>query len=281
MFSGAITDEDLTTAIDGITNETNAYTTFRLTGSTADAILTTGYADIVPLTGNRPNYNQFTGGAWQQTQFDNNDYGAVFVYVLPQSAGITSQSKRILFVQPQQVSQTLATIQALTSSNINLNGFANDVNEYICVAKIIIRYVGGGTTNWSWIQLDNITGNKASQVFAPAGNYLSSVATDGTLSGNGTVASPLSVNYITIPNVVQSVVYDASNRVTTMIETLSGGNTLERRYRYYAGGSNQDGSIDIMEVHNTLTSIWIRVTYNYTAGLLTSTTHTIISAWTI
>ena len=96
-----------------------------------------------------------------------------------------------------------------------------------------------------------------------------------------TAVDELTAGSSNIPNPITSTTYDASNRVTAQIEDLGSSKTLERRYRYYSGGTNQDGSIDIMEVKDTKANVWKRVTYSYTNGLLTSTSISTIVAWTL
>lgn len=58
---GAVTirDEDLPTALSALSTKT--YTQFYLSGAGATANFVTGASDIVPLSGNQPYYNQFTG----------------------------------------------------------------------------------------------------------------------------------------------------------------------------------------------------------------------------
>ena len=68
--------------------------------------------------------------------------------------------------------------------------------------------------------------------------------------------------------------------VTKEIETIIGG-TIERRYRYYSGGSAQDGSMDIAEIQNSVTGDFNRVTCVYTGGQITSRTLTTITTFSI
>jgi hypothetical protein len=95
-----------------------------------------------------------------------------------------------------------------------------------------------------------------------------------------TAVDELSAGSTGIPNVQVSKTYNASGFVLTDIESLGGSDTIERRYRYYDPATNS-GSIDIMEVKNTKASKWVRVTFVYTAGRQTSTSHANITEWTI
>jgi hypothetical protein len=89
-----------------------------------------------------------------------------------------------------QTNGNLLSQQALTPADLNLGSLANDATEFVFIAKVIIRYIGG---NWDITSVTNLTGNKFIQVGSPAGVYLSTVATDATLTGDGTLDSPLSV----------------------------------------------------------------------------------------
>lgn len=181
-----VQDEDLETTIPALTSK--LYTQRYLTG-VGVRTLVTDQPEIIPVTGNVPNYNQFTGGVWQQTPIPNNNYAAVFVVAVPVTADAGSQKFRYMFVQPQQVG-ALTTIQALTPNNLVHGDTSALVSEFVFISKIIIQVSG---SNWSIHSVQNLTGTQMNQVSSPAGNYLSIVHHDATLSGDGTVASPLSV----------------------------------------------------------------------------------------
>lgn len=82
-----------------------------------------------------------------------------------------------------------------------------------------------------------------------------------------------------IPNPI--VFTYSGNLIIKSIEDLGESLTIEKRYRYYSGGSAQDGSLDIVEIKNSKTNQWIRSTYIYTNGKLTSMSNEIITSWTI
>ena len=115
-------------------------------------------------------------------------------------------------------------------------------------------------------------------------NILTDINSNSSISATtyyGDGSKLLGVSSSNIPNPIITIEYNITNKVTKQIEDLGSGKTLERRYRYYSGGTNQDGSIDIMEVSDTKSNEWKRVTYSYTNGLLTSTSISTIIAWTI
>jgi hypothetical protein len=179
-----IRDEDLPTTLNALTTKT--YTQFSLSGSST-MNFTSASTDIVALNVQVPFYNQFNGSAWVQTPFANNDYGAIFVFAMPAALDAKSQAKRFVFVQPQKVSTTLSTIQALTPNNVNLNGLTTLNPELVFIGKIIIK---ASTNNFELISVEKLTGTKVSQT-SVAGNYLSTVSHNITLSGDGTASNPL------------------------------------------------------------------------------------------
>ena len=187
ISSTEVLDEDLPTTNSALT--TKLYTRFQLS-STNTVSLVEDSADIINLSTNQPYYNQFTGGAWQQTLFPATHYGKIFVMALPSTSDTEGQKHRFVFIQPQQTSATLATIQSITSSSINLGEISSAVPEYVFIGEIIVRYTAG---NWQLISVDKLSGTKVAQSSQAAG-YLSSVATDGTVTGNGTAGNPLSIS---------------------------------------------------------------------------------------
>lgn len=228
ISAATINDEDVPTVNAALTSK--SYTLFKLTGAGATASITLNAADIVPLNGNVPYYNQFTGGAWTQTPMTNNTYQAIFVVAVPVSSDATSQQYRYQFIQGQTLSSSLATIQALTSSSVNLNGFVSSAPEFVYIGKIIIQYVGGGTANWNLVSVEKLTGNKITQGTS-TGNWLSSVSTTTDFTGDGTALNPLALaasvttplntllgtaNYIpkfTGTGLTSSVLYETSGKI--------------------------------------------------------------------
>ena len=194
-----IADEDLTTTLPALTSET--YTQYNLTGASVGAYTLTA-ADIVPLLANNPYYNTFSTPNWGQTLMPANSVATVWIYALPVTSSANSQAYRYLFVQPQWITQaTSSSAGALTTavntealrlpSELNLGTLTVQSPELVCIGKIIIDYT---SSNWRLREVTLLTGNKYSQIGSPSGNYLSTVATDTSLTGDGTGASPLKVS---------------------------------------------------------------------------------------
>ena len=177
-------DEDLESIDSAFVSK--LYTQIYLVGSGATRTFTKSAAEIVPVLSANPYYNSFTGGTWGQTLFANNAYGAVFVMAVPVANSSNSQRYRYEFVQPQQVSTTLATIQALSPTSLNLGDISSD--EYNFIGKIIIRYAG---SDWTIISTEKLLGTKFNQT-AISCNFMTVASTDGvTITGNGTPTNPL------------------------------------------------------------------------------------------
>lgn len=189
VSSALLYDEDLPTTQNAL--PVNTYSQFYLSGAGGSANFITSQADIVPLSGNRPYYNQFTGGSWQQTLISNNDYMNIYLLAIPMAEDTNSQDLRYLFVQGQNEYATLIGARGETVNDISLGVFNELTPESIFIQKITILYQGG---NWEFVEVVDITGTKVSQAQSPAGNYLSSVTTDATLTGLGTSGSPLGID---------------------------------------------------------------------------------------
>ncbi len=182
-----VKDEDLPTIIPALTD--GSYTHRYLSGSEVRTIVV-GNDDIIPLAGSRPKWNENIAGTWSQTDFDDKDYGAVFVVGIPVTSDAESQQYRYLYVQPQIVSDKLKVIESVTSNDLVHGDSSALVSEFVFFAKIIVRYKGG---DWKFISVEKLTGTRVSQVAAPGGDGLTAVSSDDTISGDGTPSNPQSV----------------------------------------------------------------------------------------
>lgn len=191
-------DEDNQTINAALTSDlyTQAY---NAAGATAITAYTVDAAEIVPVLAANPYYNQYTSGLWKQTLMANNSYMSVWLVALPVTDDAASQKYRYLWLQGQ-TNTNLAGQTALTPAALNLGTLAAEASEFVFLAQIIIRFTGG---NWDITSVTNLLGNRFSQVGSPAGNFLSSVATDASLAGDGSLATPLAhstaTGYVHIP----------------------------------------------------------------------------------
>ena len=193
-----INDEDCTTVNTALTSK--KYSQRYL--SSADTInYTLQSNDILPLSTARPYYNSFTSPNFGQTLMPANSVMTVWLYEIPATADAASQEIRHVFVQGQSITQaTSSSASALVTARnteklktpleLNLGLPAVVAAEYVCIHKFIIQYTNN---NWTITDSIAITGSRSNQVGSPAGNYLTAVTTDATLTGDGSVATPLAV----------------------------------------------------------------------------------------
>jgi hypothetical protein len=186
VSSATLHDEDLTTVVAALP-AAGPYTQLYLT-STGTTTFTTAAAEIVPVSGNQPYYNQFTGGNWTQTLMSNNSYMSIWLVAVPAQADAGSQAYRYLWVQGQ-TNGNLATEQAIQFKDLNLGQISALFPEFVAIDKVIIQYTAG---NWTIQEVDKLTGSKISPG-SSTGNYLSSVSVAAPLTGNGTSVTPLAI----------------------------------------------------------------------------------------
>jgi hypothetical protein len=191
-----LVDEDLPTTNPPLSASGN-YTQYYLSGTGTPNFITTA-TDIVPLSGNQPYYNQFTGGAWQQTLVSNNQYMAVWLVAVPTTSDTESQKFRYVWQQGQFASGNIEDIQTRTPNQLDKGLLEGLTPESIYIGRLIIRYTGG---NWSITSVENLTGNRLSQATSPAGLYLSTIASTSDFTGLGTIASPLELSGTFTPSV--------------------------------------------------------------------------------
>lgn len=208
-----IKDEDIRTINAALTS--SLYTTAFLTGGGV-LDFTVDTSDIVPLNGNIPFWNEFSDPNWQQTPITNGQYMSVWLIAIPAAADSGSQKYRYLWMQGQSVGSLIGQ-QALFPSDLSLGDFSELFTEFIFTAQIILKFTAN---NWQIQEVKNLTGTRASIVGSPSGVYLSSVASDDTLDGDGTLGDPLAVNRL---KVVPETVFDNGTKgVDTIINWANG-----------------------------------------------------------
>jgi hypothetical protein len=204
-----VRDEDVPTTLPALT--TNAYSILSLTG-TGVASIATSQSEMVLLTDDQPYYNLFSGGTWSQATVSVGNYMTMWLVAIPVTSDTNSQKLRYLWIQGQSQG-SLSAQQGLSPNNLNLGNFTNLTPEFVFISKVIVRYIGG---NWSLIEVNNISGTRFSQVSSPAGNYLSTVSHDATLTGSGTVIDPLAVDTSGI-KYIQSGTSDPSSPLANQV----------------------------------------------------------------
>jgi hypothetical protein len=211
---GALTiaDEDCKTPL---SQQTDNYCFAYLSGATGVLNYSTDQSDILRLNGNIPYWNNFTGGAWTEQALGANDYMNLWLLAIPVTADVASQKYRYVWLQGQ-ASGSLTSTQAKTTLDVNLGELSSVTEEVLFLQRVIVRYTAG---NWVVIQSNRLTGSSRTQNTGSSGNFLSQVATDGTLTGNGTAGSPLGVAYTNYGKKVAE--YTVSGSTTSFVK-LSG-----------------------------------------------------------
>lgn len=181
-------DEDLKTLNAAHTTKNN-YTREHFADALGTPTITKGSAEIVPLSGSNPQYNEWTGATWQLTNIPNNTFMSVWEIAIPTTADSGSQDARYIHITGQSYSSLISTQQSLIPSDLDLGLFSSLSPEFTFITQKIIKYTGG---NWTIEDSIRLEGTRASSVSSPSGTYLSTVSADGTtVQGNGTSGDPL------------------------------------------------------------------------------------------
>ena len=201
-----IHDEDCPTVNAGLTSKKYSQ---RYLANASDITYVLQADDIVPLSTARPYYNSFTTPNFGQTLMPANSVMTVWLYEVPVTADAASQEIRHVFVQGQSITQATSSSAAalITARNAEKLKAPSELNlgipaaivaaaEYVCIHKLIIQYTN---SNWTITDSIAITGSRSSQNQSLAGNFLTEVTTDTTMTGVGTVASPLSIGQSVAP----------------------------------------------------------------------------------
>jgi hypothetical protein len=176
-----VDDEDIPTTLAAIVTKTN-YSRMHLDGAGGVPILTTGEADIAWLNGSSlPQYNEFTGVVWTNTELANNDFMSLWLMVVPagqDATGSQSQDARFIWWVGQTYSDVLAVERARDPAELNLGEFILAATEFIFIEQVIIKRIGG---NWEFVEQRKLTGNKFNLISGGGGG----VTDHGALTGLG------------------------------------------------------------------------------------------------
>lgn len=189
----SLMDEDLKTINPPQTDK--LYSQHYLSGITN--IYSIDNADIVPLVGNIPRYNQLVGGLYQLTDLPTNGYMSVYRIDMPVTSDSTSQKMRSVYAPSQTINiggnaasnaTALASQLAIDPTTLNLGSLASP--EFRIAYQYIIRYTA---LNWTIVAEQFINGSKNRPVLIQNSVGLTSVNSDGTLAGAGTIGDVLKV----------------------------------------------------------------------------------------
>lgn len=130
--AGVISDEDLRSNIDAVSDSGSPYTVMYMTGS--NALWTFSAANAVPFlftTSGYIQYNQFTGGSWQMTQGGNNKYYTTYVMYLPSKSATT----QMVIIMGQSEYSTLTAAQAESFYNLTISSLL--LPEYLPLYQLV------------------------------------------------------------------------------------------------------------------------------------------------
>lgn len=190
--STSIKDEDLIS-----TNTAHSNKTYTMAYLQSNGTLKFDFSnpEIIKNISNMPYYNLFSNGVWSQAPISASQstvYMSMWQFAMPIASDAGSLRYGYVWLQGQS-SGTLSSQQSLTPQNLNLGNLAIIFSELVFINQVIIRYRSSPTNNWDIFSVSALTGNKAIQVASVSGAFLTSVSTDASLTGNGTVNNPLSV----------------------------------------------------------------------------------------
>ncbi len=181
-----------------------------------------GLQHIIALSTNRPYWNSVSGNVWGQTLFNNNEYGKIFILSIPVVDDAIAQKNRILFIQPQQVSSNLGTIQAVTAASLNLGQLAANVPEFCFIGEIIVRYT---SNNWFVTSYAKILGTKVSQSITVSGGGISEAPVDGTIYGRKDASwEPVGAGGQMLGTVVNKAIFYNNTNITEDLTVPTGSN---------------------------------------------------------
>lgn len=193
VSAAVVYDEDLPTTLAAITTTTD-YTQAYLTGAGSATTFVTVQSSIVPVSGNQPYWNEYTGGAWTQTLMSAG-YMSVWFIGIPVTGDATSQRYRYVWIQGQSISADtadgLAAQDSLTFGSLELGDLATLITEFVAIAKVVIRYTSG---NWSIAKVTALSGSRNIQSTFPVLDWLL-VSSINDTPVDGVTDAPISSNW--------------------------------------------------------------------------------------
>lgn len=163
FFAAVVRDEDLATAIVGVTEGT--YTTLRIG---AGGVATFDTTATLPFrsSGSYLLYNTPSTGA--ETAASNLRYLNVYQILIPVTSDADSQKFRMVFLQPQAQYSSLALAQAEDYRALSLGDLALASNEFVAFTRITYTTLAGdantGKCRIATGGISYLTGSRASQV---------------------------------------------------------------------------------------------------------------------
>lgn len=183
IAEGVLKDEDLKTTLAALAAGT--YTQGYVGASSAFTFVTSA-AEICPLSGTQPRWNNAATGAL--TALTNNQYVNYWLVGIPVTSDSGSQTYRFVWVAGQATSTTRSIIDSETPAGVLMGDFSSLATEFVFLARVLVQ---ASTNNWVITSVNDLSGARFQQIGVPSG-LLTSVSADlTTITGTGTVADPL------------------------------------------------------------------------------------------
>jgi hypothetical protein len=215
-----LADEDLETILSSLVSG-GPYTQLYLSGgagdeNNGDTNFILSQTEILQLSGAQPYWNEFDGTNWVQTLVNNNNYTSLWAIAIPVTSDTQSQEYRFCIMEGQDTSATLLAQKSLDPEGVNLGKLKLLTPESFIFGQIVIGYLGG---DWDIEEIIPIRGSRTSQIKGGGSGGLSVVEHDSTLTGDGTVSSPLGVVESEVVPTAHKDEYTATNNQTAFTLT--------------------------------------------------------------
>lgn len=159
--SGLLLNEDIFTYINAVGS--GNYTLCRL-DSSGDVIETINQTEIVSLSGNQPYYNSCSGGVWGQSLMGVNTFSKGFIIAVPVSNDSFSQSRRIIWLMPQNNSSDELYVKSILPKDVKLGSLSIFSRKIVFIGEYIIQYVSG---NWVIREVNSLINKINKQIDIP------------------------------------------------------------------------------------------------------------------
>lgn len=206
-----IEDEDLRTLLPELTNKT--YTRSWLSGLEATSV--TDQTEIVHQVGTLAYTNTWNGTSWVLTELPSDQHMSVWVFALPATQSTQSQKYRYVFFSGQGYSASVEEELSRSVADLDFADLLDILPEIVFIGQIVISR---SEQNWFIAQVRKLTGSRQYQVSTPAGTFLSSVYTNGTITGSGTATDPIGTTKELIPGIQ---ITDSPEFADTLITNLA------------------------------------------------------------
>jgi hypothetical protein len=223
-----VEDEDLRTFNTQLTSK--LYTQAYLNGTTATSLI--NQTDIVPLSGNQPLLNSYNDIAdtWSLTPMTNNRFMSVWVYAKPSTADAQSQNYRYVFLTGQSESTSIEEEELKTVNDLKFADLLTIIPEVVFIGQIIIEYTA---VNWRIAKVNKLTGSRVFQVSQPATPGMTTVYSDASINGTGTIADPLYTQKELIPGIkITDSPEFADVQVTELDSVTNGGIISDNKFAW-------------------------------------------------